>query len=205
MCLWEKVCRLAWTGYMNTSASAVSGKETRYAKVIPQLWGFSVQHVVITHNLQHLTVCVHQCIELRDPHSSYWCKHKRAWETEIYKVCTHTVLSYSTHITLIHTYRNTHSHKQSTSLQFPKQLWTRQTLLPGGLLLKMNLQSPLRKTAFCRGCPGTLTVAVSLHTQTLTAVMRRRGAPTLRQGNWLEMMGHKHTSQGRRSAKQTAN
>lgn len=30
-------------------------------------------------------------------------------------------------------------------------------------------------------------------------------APTPRQGNWLEMMGHKHTSPGRRSAEQTAN
>lgn len=73
------------------------------------------------------------------------------------------------------------------------------------LLLKTDLQSPLSKAAPCQGCPGALAVAVSLHAQTLTAVMGRRSAPTPRQGNWLEMMGHKHTSQGRRGAKQTAN
>lgn len=57
----------------------------------------------------------------------------------------------------------------------------------------------------CQGCPGMVNVGISLRAQALTAVMGRHGAPALRRGNWLEMMGHKHTSQEHRSDEQTAN
>lgn len=52
-----------------------------------------------------------------DPHSSFWVRGKH----EICKVCTHTVLSYSTRTTLINTHRYAHSHKHTANkLLIPK-------------------------------------------------------------------------------------
>lgn len=75
--------------------------------------------------------------------------------------------------------------------------------LPSGLLfLEKSAEPPEENNIF----PWmSKSVAVSLGFRTLTAEMREHWAPTLRQGNWLEMMGHKHTSEGQRSTEQRAN
>lgn len=204
MCVWEKVCRFTWTGYMNTSASAVSVKQRD-----PTSQGYFTASRLLSDDHTSFTASHRMHASTyrtgSDPRTSYVCKCGECVENMSFTKFAHK--TYSTHAYTVRQIMGLHIHAktQSTSPQFPKQVYTQQTLLPSALLLKMNLQGPLRKTALYQGCPGTLTVAVSLHAQTPTAVMGRRSAPTLRQGNWLEMMGHKHTSQGRRSAKQTAN
>lgn len=65
-------------------------------------WNMWSPHIIYS------TASLHTSINptVRDP---WRCKHKSAWESEIYKVCTHTVLTYSTHTALTHTHLHVHT------------------------------------------------------------------------------------------------
>lgn len=116
--LWERVCRLTWTGYENMSASAVSGKQRDPVcqGYFTALRHFSV-NIMIPHHLQNLTVCTHQCIELWAIYiAPYWCKHKSAWETWDLQ-SLHTYCANLQHPRCAHTHPQTHTFTLTHSKQ----------------------------------------------------------------------------------------
>lgn len=123
---------------------------------------------------------------------------------ENYKVCMHTVQSYSTH---------THAHPRICTFSqthnkptIPKAAADSADSATQWLTFVDESPEPPKENRTLPGMSRNVNCRrLSLRSDTDEAVMGRRCAPSLRQGNWLEMMGYKHTSQGRRSAKRTAN
>lgn len=118
----------------------------------------------------------------------YSCKSKEKKKCgKLNQVCT----EYLSHL-LSYSPTREHPNQQASKSQRGCRLST----------LRETSEAPWLKRLFAKNIQKR---SLSLPCFTLSSVMGSRSALTLRQGNWLEMIDHKHTSQGWCSARQTAN
>lgn len=139
MCLWEEVCRFTWTGCMNTSASAVSGKQRD-----PTSQGyctaarlFSDDHTSFTASDRTHT-SVYRTVS--DPHGSRVCKRESVWERwDLQSLHTRRIAPTLTQRLGLSEYSRKHSQRASNS-QSRRRLG--RFCYPMPYFLKMNLLEP---------------------------------------------------------------